>query len=215
MSDPNSAVSGDLYIISAPSGAGKTSLVKAVVERLNSAGETVRFSTSSTTRSARPGEVNGRDYHFVTKADFTAGVEAGDFLEHAEVFGNHYGTLRRNVYSDLNAGFDVILEIDWQGAQQVRGRDSGAIGVFILPPSLTELEQRLRGRESDSEEVITRRMHDARREIEHEGEFDYLIVNDDFETALNELESLFVAHRLTGKRQRVKHQSMLNAMLAE
>ncbi len=215
MSDPKPAVRGDLYIISAPSGAGKTSLVRAVEQRLNSATETVRFSTSSTTRGKRPGEQNGVDYHFLSVSEFTRQVDDGNFLEHAEVFDNFYGTSRSSVYADLEAGFDVILEIDWQGAQQVRGREPGAVGVFILPPSLAELEQRLRGRDSDSDEVITRRMRDARREIEHQGEFDYLIVNDDFETALNELESLFVARRLLGRRQRVKHHTMLQAMLVD
>ena len=214
--NPNStaAVRGDLFIISAPSGAGKTSLVKAVVERLNASGETVRFSTSSTTRPMRPGEQDGSDYHFLTADDFRQQVAAENFLEHAEVFDNLYGTSRSGVYADLDAGFDVILEIDWQGAQQVRARAHGAVSVFILPPSLTELENRLNGRGSDSAEVIARRMRDARREIEHHGEFEYLIVNDDFDRALRELESLFIERRLQAPSQRLRYSAMLDDLLA-
>jgi len=179
-------MTGRLFVISAPSGAGKTSLVKALAER----DESVRISVSSTTRKPRPGEVPGEDYVFVDAATFKRQVELGGFLEHAEVFGNLYGTHRDQVDGLLAEGRNLILEIDWQGAAQVRAARPDAITVFILPPSREELEHRLRGRRSDDEAVIQRRLAEAREEISHWREFQHLIVNDDFEVALAELAAL-------------------------
>src|SRR5688572_30783571 len=171
---------GLLYTVSAPSGAGKTSLLKALVERNPS----VRISISHTTRAKRPGEVDGRDYYFVTPDEFIKRVNAGGFLEHAEVFGNYYGTSQQAVDELLKQGHDVILEIDWQGAAQIRRLKPEVVSIFILPPSRAVLEQRLRGRGQDTEAVITRRLAAAREEISHYGESDYLIVNEDFQKAL-------------------------------
>lgn len=183
---------GTLYIISAPSGAGKTSLVKALVSRI----ETMTISISHTTREPRPGEVAGRDYYFIDDHEFLGMIEDGAFLEHARVFDHYYGTALSSVQTQLAVGHDVILEIDWQGAQQVRRRIPGSQSVFILPPSRNELEARLRSRAQDAETVIERRMHDAVREISHYGEYDYLVVNDSFETALSELSAIITANRL-------------------
>ncbi len=200
---------GTLYIISAPSGAGKTSLVKALLEKL--AGVTV--SVSHTTRVPRPGEQDGADYYFVEKADFERRVAEGEFLEHAQVFENHYGTRRATVLETLESGGDVILEIDWQGARQVYEAFPQAIRVFILPPSREALRQRLAGRGQDSEDVINRRMADAVSEMSHYKEFDYLVFNDDFETALGELIALFRARRLRSEAQQQRYASELRALL--
>ncbi|HED18178.1 MAG TPA: guanylate kinase [Gammaproteobacteria bacterium] len=200
---------GTLYIISAPSGAGKTSLVKALLEKL--AGVTV--SVSHTTRVPRPGEQDGADYYFVEKADFERRVAEGEFLEHAQVFENHYGTRRATVLETLESGGDVILEIDWQGARQVYEAFPQAIRVFILPPSREALRQRLAGRGQDSEDVINRRMADAVSEMSHYKEFDYLVFNDDFETALGELIALFRARRLRSKAQQQRYASELRELL--
>jgi len=200
---------GTLYIISAPSGAGKTSLVKALLEKL--AGVTV--SVSHTTRPARPGEQDGADYHFVEKADFERLVAAGEFLEHAQVFDNYYGTHRATVLERLESGEDVILEIDWQGARQVYEAFSQAVRVFILPPSQEALRQRLTGRGQDSVEVIDRRMADAVSEMSHYEEFDYLVFNDDFDTALSDLIALFRARRLRSEAQQQRYASELRALL--
>src|SRR5687767_11669880 len=167
---------GLLFTVSAPSGAGKTSLVKALVQRNPS----VRISISHTTRAKRPGEVDAQDYFFVSKGEFMKRVSAGGFLEHAEVFGNYYGTSQQAVDELLKQGYDVILEIDWQGAAQVRRLRPEVVSIFILPPSRAVLEQRLRGRGQDSEAVITQRLAAARGEISHYAESDYLIINDDF-----------------------------------
>ncbi|AOU96692.1 guanylate kinase [Acidihalobacter yilgarnensis] len=183
---------GTLYIISAPSGAGKTSLVKALVARV----DTISISVSHTTRKSRPGEQDGRDYHFIDERAFLGMIEDVAFLEHARVFDHYYGTALASVQAQLAEGQDVILEIDWQGAQQVRRQLPGCQSIFILPPSRTELETRLRARAQDSDEVIERRMRDAVREISHYGEYDYLVVNDDFEDALAELSVIVSANRL-------------------
>ena len=167
---------GTLFIFSAPSGAGKTSLVKALLQSTSHIG----ISVSHTTRAPRAGEVDGQDYHFTAKDDFESLVTEQAFLEYAQVFDNYYGTSKQWVESELAAGRDVILEIDWQGAQQVRQLMPSAVSVFIAPPSIAELENRLRGRGQDAEEIIQRRMQDARSEMSHYGEYDYLIVNDDF-----------------------------------
>jgi len=200
---------GTLYIISAPSGAGKTSLVKALLDKL--AGVTV--SVSHTTRAARPGEQDGVDYHFVEKADFERRVADGEFLEHAQVFDNHYGTRRATVLEKLESGGDVILEIDWQGARQVYEAFPQAIRVFILPPSREALRQRLIGRGQDNEDVINRRMADAVSEMSHYKEFDYLVFNDDFDTASGELMALFRARRLRSEAQQQRYASELRELL--
>jgi len=200
---------GTLYIISAPSGAGKTSLVKALLEKL--AG--VSVSVSHTTRAARPGEQNGLDYHFVEKAEFERLVADGEFLEHAKVFDNYYGTRRATVLETLESGTDVILEIDWQGARQVYKAFPQAVRVFILPPGREALRQRLTGRGQDSEEVINRRMSDAVSEMSHYNEFDYLVFNDDFDVALDELVSLLRARRLRSEQQQQRYASELKGLL--
>ncbi len=202
--------SGNLFIVSAPSGAGKTSLVKALLDSIDG----IRVAVSHTTRPMRPGEVNGVDYHFIDQEAFMQMVSAGEFLEHAQVFDNYYGTAAASVLELLDDGLDVILEIDWQGAAQVRQRFEEAIGVFILPPSRDELERRLRGRGQDSDEVIARRMRDARNEISHYGEYQYLIVNDDFDQALAQLQALVRAQRLTIGRQSAVLADLLADLLA-
>jgi len=174
---------GSLFVIAAPSGAGKTSLVKAVLDRDPS----LRVSVSHTTRKQRPTEVPGRDYNFVTVAEFQRLIDAGEFLEHAQVFDNFYGTGRAQVEALRNAGHDVILEIDWQGARQVRAAQADCKTVFILPPSRRELETRLRNRKTDSNEVIERRLRDSIADMSHFAEFDSVVVNDDFEAAVDQL----------------------------
>ena len=176
---------GTLFVVAAPSGAGKTSLTRALLQYLPH----LHLSVSHTTRDARPGEVNGREYHFVSKDEFVDMVYKDEFLEHAQVFGfeNRYGTSRAAVDKHLNAGQDVLLEIDWQGAQQIKARMPEAVSIFILPPSREALEQRLKGRGTDSDDVIARRMEQAENEMRHWPEFDYLIINDKFEAALDEL----------------------------
>jgi guanylate kinase len=203
-------MTGSLYIISAPSGAGKTSLVKALLERIDG----VAVSVSHTTRAPRPGEVNGVDYHFVDQQTFERMVDNGEFLEHARVFGNYYGTCRATLLERLEAGEDVILEIDWQGARQVFEAFPQAVKVFILPPSRAALRERLTGRGQDSEEVIERRMADAVSEMRHHDEYHYLIFNDDFDTALADLLALFRALRLRSEAQRARHAVELSGLLA-
>jgi guanylate kinase len=183
---------GTLYVISAPSGAGKTSLIKALLGR----DPGLHLSVSYTTRSPRPGEIDGVHYHFVAPKRFQAMVAAGAFLEHAQVFGNWYGTAEAALRNELAAGRDLILEIDWQGARQVRDRFPQAVGIFILPPSVATLDTRLRGRGQDDAAVIARRMAEAREEIAHHLDYDYLVVNDDFEVALGDLAAIVRARRL-------------------
>jgi guanylate kinase len=177
-------MSGRLFVIAAPSGAGKTSLVKALLER----DPGLRVCVSHCTRPRRPTEVDGRDYHFVSVARFREMIAADAFLEYAPVFDNYYGTSRMALEQAFGAGFNVILEIDWQGARQVRERAPGCTTIFVLPPSRRALEERLRNRRTDSPEVIARRLSDAEADMSHYGEFDYVIVNDDFETAVTELQ---------------------------
>ena len=184
-------MSGLLFVITAPSGAGKTSLIDALLKE--DAG--LRLSISYTTRPPRPGEQNGREYHFVDNATFDAMSAAGEFLESAQVHGNRYGTSRRVVRELLAGGDDLILEIDWQGARQVRREFPGCIGIFILPPSIEELERRMRSRGQDSDAVIRRRLDNAREELTHAGEFKYAIINKDFETARRELASILERER--------------------
>lgn len=202
---------GHLYIVSAPSGAGKTSLVKALVEQ----DPQVVVSVSHTTRAMREGERDGVDYNFVTPERFNAKIEQGQFLEYAEVFGNKYGTSQVWVQEQLSRGLDVILEIDWQGASQVRRLMPQARSIFILPPSRAVLEQRLRGRGTDSQEVIERRLAEAVSEMSHYAEFDYLIINDDFGTALADLASVFRSARLSQELQQKRHQTLLSELLSK
>ncbi|NLW06258.1 MAG: guanylate kinase [Pseudomonadaceae bacterium] len=200
---------GHLYVISAPSGAGKTSLVAALLQEVNQ----LEVSVSHTTRKIRPGEQDGINYHFVDKPAFQALVDEGAFFEHAEVFGNFYGTSRPAINKRLEAGIDVILEIDWQGAQQVRQQLPEALGIFILPPSLQALRERLNARGQDSAEVIEGRMQQARNEMSHWQEYDYLLVNDEFSQALSELKAIFVAKRLELAKQRLEKASLLAELL--
>jgi guanylate kinase len=201
---------GILYTISAPSGAGKTSLVKALLEQCDN----LRVSVSHTTRAQRPGEVNGVNYHFTSRADFETMLGDSEFLEQAEVFGNLYGTSQKWVESALVAGQDVILEIDWQGAQQVRRLLPDSIGIFILPPSLEALNERLNGRGQDDAAVIATRMAQARSEIEHYAEADYLVVNDDFNKALADLVAIVRAQPLQLPSQLTHLEGLLACLLA-
>lgn len=201
--------SGTLYIVSAPSGAGKTSLVTA----LTNDDQQIRVSVSHTTRAMRPGETHGVNYHFVIHEEFKALIEQGDFLEHAEVFGNFYGTSRSALQQTLAQGYDLILEIDWQGAQQVRKLMPDALSIFILPPSQQALRERLDGRGQDSEEIIAGRMKEAVSEMVHYDEYDYVIINDDFDVALQELKAVFVANRLLLKKQQQRHGALLKQLV--
>ncbi|MZR62917.1 guanylate kinase [Alcanivorax sp. DP30] len=201
---------GTLYIVSAPSGAGKTSLVAALVDKLAQ----LRPSVSHTTRPIRPGEEDGVNYHFTDRDTFVRQVEQGRFLEHAEVFGNLYGTSSDWVKQTLHGGEDVILEIDWQGAAQIRKQMPESVSIFILPPSIEVLAERLRGRDTDDEDVIQRRLDGAQDEMSHYGEFDFLIVNDDFNRALYELEAIVEARRLDTRRQSVRLEPVLENLLA-
>ena len=185
-------MTGQLFIVSAPSGAGKSSLVKALLEQDSS----IRLSVSFTTRPPRPGEVNGVNYHFVGREEFLTRLENSEFLESAEVYGNFYGTSQAWIEAEMAAGRNVLLEIDWQGAAQVRRLMPGALSIFILPPSLEELRRRLEGRGTDSAEVIAKRMAAAREDISHALEADYLVVNDRFAEALNDLLAISRARRL-------------------
>ncbi len=207
----SSPVRGNLFIISAPSGAGKTSLVKALL-----AGDpTLRASVSHTTRPPRPGERDGMDYYFVDQATFQAMLRADEFLEHARVFDHDYGTSREWVETRLVAGEDVILEIDWQGARQALARMPDGVGVFILPPSRASLETRLRQRGQDSPAVIAHRMSEALNEIRHYSEFDYLIVNDEFAQALDDMRALVRAGRLRRECQQQRQALLLKNLLGE
>jgi guanylate kinase len=200
---------GHLFVIAAPSGAGKTSLVRALMQRLPQ----LRFSISYTTRKQRENEVHGHDYFFVTKPEFERMRDAGEFLEHANVFDNYYGTSRKQVEERLAAGENVLLEIDWQGAQQIRRAMPEARTIFVLPPSRAALEQRLRGRATDSEEVIARRLKDSIADMSHWNEFDYVVVNDDFERATSELESIVAGRGEHLRRGRSELQTLLPSLL--
>lgn len=206
----DSTATGQLFVVSAPSGAGKTSLVKRLVAELPNIG----LSISHTTRARRPGEEDGRDYYFVTKPQFQEMIAENAFLEYANVFGNYYGTARSQIEVSLNQGDDVILEIDWQGARQVRRAWQDVVSIFVLPPSLEALYERLHKRGQDDEAVIERRMQAAREEMSHYAEYDYVVINDDFETALSELKAIVLAHRLRLDRQQRRHRVLLDALLA-
>ena len=198
--------SGTLYIISAPSGAGKTSLISKLLEGLDDA----EMAVSHTTRAMREGEIDGKHYHFITADRFLEGIGNDEFLEHAHVFAHHYGTSRKAVDDITDKGIDVILEIDWQGAQQVRTLMPEAKSIFILPPSKEELERRLRGRGTDSAEVIEGRLSQSCEYMTHYDEFDYVVVNDDFDKAMASLESIFQANRVTLVKQQKRNKVLLN-----
>ncbi|MEQ6292359.1 guanylate kinase [Vogesella sp. GCM10023246] len=203
-----SQAQGTIFIVVAPSGAGKTSLVAALLQ----AEPGVELSVSYTTRAPREGEVNGKSYHFVDRSRFEGMIAEGDFLEYAEVYGNYYGTSARWLRERLAAGHDVLLEIDWQGARQVRKVFPEAVAVFILPPSIAVLESRLRGRATDSEDVIARRLSEARAEIDLVADYDYVIVNDDFATARQDLISVIRCQRLQAGKQLSRHGDAIAAM---
>ncbi|ENY6168897.1 guanylate kinase [Vibrio fluvialis] len=204
---------GTLYIVSAPSGAGKSSLIAALLERNPT--YAMKVSISHTTRGMRPGEQDGVHYHFVQKEYFEDLIGKGEFLEYAEVFGNYYGTSRVWIEETLNKGIDVFLDIDWQGARQIREQMPAAKSIFILPPSKEELERRLNTRGQDSEAVIAKRMNEAQSEISHYSEYDYVIVNDDFDVALMDFKAIMRAERLKQDKQAAKYSSMLAALLAD
>ena len=200
---------GILFIVSAPSGAGKSSIVNAVLER----DPNIALSVSFTSRKPRPGERHAEHYHFVDEAEFRRMIEAGDFFEHALVHGDWKGTARQSVEPQLAAGRDVLLEIDWQGARQVRAKVPDAISVFILPPSRGALDERMHKRAQDSEETIALRLAAAQDEMSHFGEYDYLIVNDDFDEAVAEMCAIFTASRLRRDRQIARYSRLLTSLL--
>jgi guanylate kinase len=205
----SSVVPGTLFVVAAPSGAGKSTLVNALLERE----QAISLSVSHTTRPPRVGEEYGRHYYFVEREDFAREIEQGIFLEHAQVHGNFYGTSRQIVDEKLGQGGDVLLEIDWQGARQVRAGKADCVSVFILPPSRAELERRLRGRGSDAPDVIERRLFNSREEIAHAHEFDFIIVNDRFEDALTDLQAIVRAVRQRSSVQWKRHESLIAELL--
>ena len=200
---------GTLYVISAASGAGKTSLVAAVLDRVAD----IEVSVSHTTRAPREGEVDGVNYHFVDAETFETMIEAGDFFESASVFGNMYGTSRQHIEEQLLLGKDVILEIDWQGARQIRQLVSDCKSIYILPPSITALRERLTSRGQDDEAVIDKRMHEAVSEMTHYAEFEYLVINDDFDTARDDLAAIIMGERMAFEHQQQKHAQLLTELL--
>ena len=202
-------MSGLLFVVSAASGTGKTSLVKALLERVNN----LHVSVSHTTRGQRPGELDGVHYHFSQKEDFLALVQQGGFIEYAEVFGNYYGTAQATVKQQLAKGHDVLLEIDWQGAEQVRKLFPETQQIFILPPSQFDLRQRLSNRGTDSVEVIEHRLSCAVEDMQQYLNFDYLIINDDFNKALHDLESVIIANRLRLSQQANRHQELIQELI--
>ncbi|KAB0654421.1 MAG: guanylate kinase [Acinetobacter bohemicus] len=202
-------MSGLLFVVSAASGTGKTSLVKALLERVNN----LHVSVSHTTRGQRPGELDGVHYHFSQKEDFLALVQQGGFIEYAEVFGNYYGTAQTTVKQQLAKGHDVLLEIDWQGAEQVRKLFPESQQIFILPPSQFDLRQRLSNRGTDSVEVIEHRLSCAVEDMQQYLNFDYLIINDDFNKALHDLESVIIANRLRLSQQANRHQELIQQLI--
>ncbi|MFU0842734.1 MAG: Guanylate kinase [Burkholderia sp.] len=200
---PKSGVqhAGRVFLVTAPSGAGKSSLVNALLKREPS----LKLSISHTTRDPRPGETNGREYHFVSEPEFLAMRERGEFLESALVHGHYYGTSRIWIERQIAQGNDVLLEIDWQGARQVRQHFTHTVGIFILPPSIEALDWRLHHRGTDSEATITRRLLGAGAEMSHAPEFEYVIINEDFDTALNQMQAIVIASRLAFQQQAVRH----------
>lgn len=206
-------VSGNLFILAAPSGGGKSSLIKALLDKYTDG--SMQLSVSLTTRAMRPGEEEGKHYHFVTQDEFKQQIEQGTLFEWAEVFGNYYGTSKTVIEHTLQQGIDVFLDIDWQGARQVKAQLPDTHSIFIAPPSRDELRRRLTGRGQDSAEVIENRMASARSEIEHFDEFDFIVVNDNFDHALHNLESIVLAQRCRQQRQAIRHQTLFSELLAE
>ncbi|MCR3756077.1 MAG: guanylate kinase [Sodalis sp. Psp] len=206
-------IQGTLYTVSAPSGAGKSTLIQALLKTQSL--YDVQVSISHTTRAMRPDEVHGQHYFFVSMAEFECMISKGEFLEYARVFGNYYGTSRKMIERRLETGVDAFLDIDWQGAQQIRHTMSEARSIFILPPSKAELARRLRTRGQDSEKIIARRMAQAVAEMTHYKECDYLIVNDDFDTALNNLTAIILAERLRFERQKLHHDTLISKLLSD
>lgn len=204
---------GNLFILSAPSGAGKSSLIKALLKQHST--REMQVSVSHTTRNIRPGEENGQHYHFVSKVEFEKLIEKKAFYEHAEVFGNYYGTSEAAIDEQLAKGIDVLLDIDWQGAQQVRMKKPSVTTIFICPPSKGELEKRLQCRGQDSQEVIDERMAQAQSECSHYQEFDYIIVNDDFDQALVDLTTIVNNQRLKRSQQVITHQALFDDLLSD
>ncbi|MBF7682813.1 guanylate kinase [Acinetobacter sp. B5B] len=202
-------MSGLLFVVSAASGTGKTSLVKALLERVTN----LHVSVSHTTRTQRSGELNGVHYHFISKEEFLNQVKQNGFIEYAEVFGNYYGTSQATVRQQLDQGHDVLLEIDWQGAEQVRHIFPHAKQIFILPPSQFDLRQRLSNRGTDSVDVIEHRLSCAVEDMQQYTHFDYVIINDDFNKALHDLESIVSANRLSMQQQAIRHQSLIEKLL--
>ncbi len=200
---------GSLFIVSAPSGAGKTSLVKALCNQM----EGLSVSVSHTTRPKRPGEIHGKDYFFVSLQEFEAKIANAEFLEYAQVFDNYYGTSTASVEAQLQSGKDIILEIDWQGARQVREKIADSISVFILPPSRDVLEQRLSDRGQDSADIISRRMQDAETEMSHYAEFEYLIINEGFDQAIAEFATIVKSQRLKTQSQLENQSTLIKSLL--
>uniref|UniRef100_A0A486XK46 Guanylate kinase n=1 Tax=Rheinheimera sp. BAL341 TaxID=1708203 RepID=A0A486XK46_9GAMM len=204
-------LAGNLFIVSAPSGAGKSSLIQALLQRHSD----MQVSVSHTTRAPRPGEQNGVHYHFISVDEFKALIAQDEFFEWAEVFGNYYGTSKSTIRDSLSRGIDVFLDIDWQGARQIKTQEASAKGIFILPPSLSELELRLNKRGQDSSEVIAKRMAQAHSEMSHADEYEYLIINDNFDTALAEFAHIVLAQRNSFGSQASKHSTLLKQLLAK
>lgn len=202
---------GNLFVISSPSGAGKSSLISALLKTHND----MKVSVSHTTRAPRPGEEDGVHYHFTQVEAFKSVIADNGFYEWAEVFGNYYGTSKQAITEQLDQGIDVFLDIDWQGAQQMRELVDDIITIFILPPSRAELEHRLTKRGQDSQEVIEKRMAEAQSEMSHYHEYDFVLINDDFDVTLSQLESIVLAHRARMANQQIKHQTLLNELLAK
>ena len=208
-------VSGNLFILSAPSGAGKSSLISALLKQgQENDSRPMQVSVSHTTRDPRPGENNGEHYHFVSVANFKKQIKQNAFYEYAEVFGNYYGTSEAAIDAQLAQGIDVFLDIDWQGAQQVRMKKPAVTSIFISPPSREELESRLRGRGQDSEDVIADRMAQAQKECSHFQEFDYIVINDNFEQALADLTTIVTNQRLKRSQQMVQHKALLDDLIS-
>jgi guanylate kinase len=207
---PNPGLKGTLFIVAAPSGAGKSSIVNACLER----DRNIRLSISFTSRAPRPGERHAEHYHFISADEFKAMIRAGDFFEYAEVHGDWKGTAKQSVEPQLTAGRDVLLEIDWQGAQQVKAQVPDAVSIFILPPSRDALQERMRKRGQDSEDTIARRLANAREEMSHHSEFDFIIVNEDFDAAVDEMCAIFTASRLRRELQLERHADLIAALLA-
>ena len=207
---------GNLFILAAPSGAGKSSLIKALLEKHPATDEhnnAMQVSVSHTTRAPRPGEINGVHYHFVNRTDFEVLIEEGAFFEHAEVFGNYYGTSKVVIEQTLRQGIDVFLDIDWQGARQVKAQIPDTATIFVAPPSKEELKRRLTERGQDSAEIIEQRMTKAVSEISHYHEFDFIVVNDNFSAALSELDAIVTTRRLRKEKQIIRHQQLFDNLL--